>query len=123
VIIATSLKYGTKLLYAAAHQFGATIRARNAQYLTLPFPGVRRSARDYENTFVRKSRAGNLIIFQKTGEGIKPLFLLKKKVKLPSRPFVMFQTEDVNMISAYALAFHFDPAGSTRLAASMKGAA
>jgi len=42
-------------------------------------------ARDYPRTFVARSRRGNLIIFQKQGKSVIPLFLLKPNVKIPAR--------------------------------------
>lgn len=79
--------------YMGVQEYGATIRARSAKYLTIPLPAalnaagipLRRSARQWSNTFVRKSKNGNLIIFQKTGKGLVPLYLLKKSVKIPKR--------------------------------------
>lgn len=77
----------------SVHEKGATVRAKRAQFLTIPLPAaldsrgvpLRRRARDWPNTFIQRSRRGNLIIFQKTGDGIVPLFLLRKQVKLPPR--------------------------------------
>lgn len=73
------------LSYAAAQEFGATIRPRNRQYLTIPLAaaktaaGVARgSARDYPNTFIAKG-----IIFQRQAGGPPlPLFKLAKQVKI-----------------------------------------
>lgn len=79
----------------AVHEFGATIRARHARYLTVPLPAAlnpdgtprRQRARDWDNTFVAKSRAGNLIIFQRRSgeETPTPLYVLKKEVYIPPR--------------------------------------
>ena len=79
---------------AAVHERGATIRARNAQYLTIPLPPAlnangtpkRPSAKSWPNTFVQRSKKGNLLIFQKqAGGGIIPLYVLKKSVVIPKR--------------------------------------
>ena len=86
-------RIGSPLIYASTQELGATIRPKKAQYLTVPLPaaldarGVMKlpKARDYPNTFVQRSRRGNLIIFQKKGRGIVPLFVLKKQVKIPPR--------------------------------------
>lgn len=75
------------------HEFGATIRPKKALYLTIPLPAalrtngtkLRKSARDWPNTFVRMSKKGNLLIFQRRGERIVPLYLLKKEVKIKPR--------------------------------------
>lgn len=87
------------LVYARIHEgwpdgrSSTTIRPRNAQYLTIPLAaaktpaGVPRGrARDFPDTFVRRSQRGKLIIFQQTGNGIVPLFLLAKEVVIPARP-------------------------------------
>jgi len=87
-------RIGSPLTYAHVQEFGGTITPRNAQYLTVPLPAAMNSAgvmllpkaRDYPNTFVAKSRRGNLIIFQKRGRNkIVPLFVLKRSVKIPPR--------------------------------------
>lgn len=74
----------SEIVYAAAQEFGATIVPKNKKALTIPFPGVLGSAREYQNTFIAKG-----IIFQKIGKKqIKPLFVLKKKVVLPQRAYM-----------------------------------
>lgn len=75
------------------HEFGAVIKPRTAKYLTIPLPealdgrGVplKKSAREWQNTFVARSKAGNLIIFQKRGAQIVPLYVLKSQVTIPPR--------------------------------------
>lgn len=78
----------------SVHETGATITAKNVQYLTIPLTAamdsrglpLRARARDWENTFVARSKRGNLIIFQRqTGGKILPLYLLKHSVKIPPR--------------------------------------
>ena len=77
----------------SVHEKGAVVRAKNAQFLTIPLPAalnskgiaLRKKARDWPNTFVALSRNRNLIIFQKRAGGIVPLYLLKKSVKIPPR--------------------------------------
>lgn len=79
--------------YMAFHETGGWIRAKNATYLTIPLDAAlntngtpkKRRARDWRNTFVAKSKKGNLIIFQKRGRRIVPLYVLKKKVRIPAR--------------------------------------
>jgi len=76
------------------HETGAVITAKRAKYLALPMiqaldsRGLPRKAgpRAWRNTYVARSKKGNLIIFQKrTGGKVVPLYLLKKKVKMPAR--------------------------------------
>lgn len=79
--------------YMDMHEHGGWIRAKNAQYLTIPLPAALNAngtpkkprARDWENTFVSRSKRGNLIIFQKRGRRVIPLYVLKKKVRIPAR--------------------------------------
>lgn len=77
----------------AMHERGATITPKKAKYLTIPLPAalrangtpIRPSARDWDNTFVGRSKKGNLLIFRKTSTGIVPLYALKTQVKIPAR--------------------------------------
>lgn len=79
--------------YMTVQEHGAIIRPRNAKYLAIPLPAALNSngtprktgPREWRNTFIAKSRAGNLIIFLKTGRDIVPLYVLKKRVRLPAR--------------------------------------
>lgn len=75
------------------HETGGTITPKRSQYLTIPTDfaldsrgvPIKQSARQWENTFVRTSKAGNLLIFQKRGKDIVPLYVLKKSVRLRPR--------------------------------------
>lgn len=79
--------------YLTIHEYGGTIRATKAQYLTIPLKAAlnsngtpkKRSAREWNNTFVGQSKAGNLIIFQRQGRQLIPLYVLKKSVKIKAR--------------------------------------
>jgi hypothetical protein len=73
---------------------GATIGPVKGSHLAIPLAaaktssGVKRGGvRSFSDTFVRKSKAGNLIVFQRNGKGEKPtpLFLLRKSVTIPPR--------------------------------------
>jgi hypothetical protein len=80
-------------MIAAMQEFGATITPKTAKYLTVPLPAAldskglprKKSAREWDNTFVARSKAGNLIIFQRDGAKIVPLFVLKTSVTIPPR--------------------------------------
>ncbi len=84
---------GGKAYYLKTHEYGATITPKKAKYLTIPLPAAlnsngtpkKKSARDWINTFVATSKKGNLIIFQKTGSKIVPLYVLKKSVTIKPR--------------------------------------
>lgn len=75
------------------HENGKTIRPKRAQFLTIPLPAAmdsrgvpkKRRARDWPNTFVKRSKRGNLIIFQKKGGQLVPLYFLTKETKIPKR--------------------------------------
>ncbi len=73
------------------HEYGGTIRAKG-KMLTIPLPAALGPrgipppfTRQWKNTFVARSRKGNLIIFQRRGAGIVPLYVLKDEVKIPAR--------------------------------------
>ncbi|WP_113155973.1 hypothetical protein [Nitratireductor sp. OM-1] len=78
---------------AGVQEFGATIKPKSAKYLTVPLPAalnsdgtpIKKSAREWPNTFVARSKAGNLIIFQRRGAQIIPLYVLKTSVTIPPR--------------------------------------
>lgn len=77
------------------HEEGGTIRAKRAKYLTIPLPAaldprgvpLRERARQWDNTFVKRSRRGNLIIFRKTpgARELTPLYILKTSVTIRPR--------------------------------------
>ena len=79
--------------YASIQETGGTIKAKSGKMLAIPLPAAMttdgvsmlRSPRDWPNTFVRKSKAGNLIIFMKLGDRIVPLYVLKPSVTIPAR--------------------------------------
>lgn len=79
--------------YLKTHENGATIRPKRSQYLTVPLSAAlnpngtpkKRSAREWSNTFVQRSKKGNLLIFQKQGRRILPLYVLKKQIDIPRR--------------------------------------
>lgn len=112
-----TFRWGTNLKYAAIHHYGGTVRPKGHPYLTLPFPGVTGKARDYNNTFFAKG-----VLFQKTGNRMyKPLFLLKREVTIPSRPFMFWQDQDVKELSDWAAVFLFNPQGVKRLSSRLGG--
>ena len=82
--------------YARIHQKGGTITPKRRKALTIPFPGgpadrpVPLRARDFKDTFVAKG-----IIFQKQKHGIVPLFILRKRVRIPARPYMEVDNSDI----------------------------
>lgn len=79
--------------YLRTHEFGATVRAKRVQYLTIPLPAalhangtpIHRSARQWQNTTIIRSKQGNLLIVQRKGKNVVPLYLLKEEVTIPPR--------------------------------------
>lgn len=77
------------------HEEGGTIRATRSQYLTIPLPAaldqrgvpLRERARAWDNTFVARSRKGNLLIFRRIpgAKEATPLYLLKTSVYVRPR--------------------------------------
>jgi hypothetical protein len=86
------------------HETGATITAKHAKYLTIPLNAalnshgipLRSKARDWDNTFIARTKRGNLIIFQRnTGGKVTPLYLLRKSVTLRARLGMTKMFEDL----------------------------
>jgi len=81
------------VFYLRIHETGGKIRPRKAQYLTIPLRAalnsdgtpVKQSARQWRNTFVARSKNGNLLIFQRRGSRVVPLYALKREVTIPPR--------------------------------------
>jgi hypothetical protein len=79
--------------YARIQETGGTIRAKNGSFLAIPLPAAMTSdgvpllpgPRSWPNTFIRKTAAGNVVIFMKLGERIVPLYVLKPEVTIPAR--------------------------------------
>lgn len=80
------LEVGTSgVKYARILEKGGIIRPTRKQYLTIPLGGTQGTARDYPNAFIIKSKKGNLLIVEKVGKDkLKPLFALKKQVRIPA---------------------------------------
>jgi phage gpG-like protein len=104
----TEMQIGTDLIYSAVMHFGAqgknAIRPRKAKWLTIPFPGVDKPAREYSDTFVIfPLTGGNPIMFQKLPSGgFLPLFTLVKKVEIPPRPYLTVGTATLDRFMNYA---------------------
>jgi len=76
------------------HEKGGTIKAKG-KYLTIPLPAamdprgvpLKKRARDWDHTFVRRSKKGNLLIFRKLpgANELTPLYILKPSVFIKPR--------------------------------------
>lgn len=78
--------------YARIQEYGGTGLPKKSQFLTIPLGAARTGAgvtrggaRSFPNTFFAKSKAGNLLMFQRQGKKVVPLFALKKSVSIPAR--------------------------------------
>ena len=77
------------------HEEGGTIKAKSAQYLTIPLPAamdsrgvpLKERARQWDNTFVKRSKKGNLLIFRRLpgARELTPLYILKTSVYVRPR--------------------------------------
>lgn len=84
---------GAMVPYANIQEMGGTITPKKSKFLAIPLAAALNSKgvplkpgpRSWANTFVAKSKAGNLIIFQKRGASIVPLYVLKTSVTIPPR--------------------------------------
>lgn len=76
--------------YAAIHEFGGEIAARNARYLTIPmsaeFKG--RSAREFSDLFVKRIGNRAYLVRQNEGGGLQFCYMLRERVTMPARPFM-----------------------------------
>lgn len=81
------------IFYARIHEYGGTIKARRAKYLTIPLPDAlnadgtpkKASARDWGKTFIIQSKKGNLLIVRREGKNLTPLYVLKPSVYIAPR--------------------------------------
>ena len=89
------LQPGPAQRYAGIHITGGVIRPRTARMLAIPLPaaqtaaGVSRfsSPRQVEGLFAIRSKAGNLLLVKRSGQGITPFFVLKSQVTIPKRDY------------------------------------
>jgi hypothetical protein len=72
--------------YASIQDKGGIVTARG-KWLTIPFPGVKGTASQYD-CFPLRTKRGNVILFEakhnKRSTTLKPLFLLRKQVRIPA---------------------------------------
>lgn len=86
----TTIKVGTKKVPYAKIQDDKSqtnIMPKDKKFLTVPVNRtIKGRARQYKDTFVIKSKQGNLLLVQKKGKGkkakLKPLFVLRKNVAI-----------------------------------------
>ena len=78
--------FGRKAVkYARKLEKGGIIKPKKAKMLTIPLPGIKGKASNFPNAFIIKSKKGNILLVEKKGKkGLRPLFVLKKQVKIPA---------------------------------------
>ena len=84
----SSATVGTNVVYAAIHQFGGTVRAKNAQFLSIPVTPAARAAgspRNMAGLHVAQTLKGQFILVNDKGV---TQFLLRNQVTIPARPFL-----------------------------------
>ena len=84
----SSATVGTPVVYAAIHQFGGTVRAKNAQFLSIPVTPAARAAgspRNMAGLHVAQTLKGQFILVNDKGV---TQYLLRKQVTIPARPFL-----------------------------------
>jgi len=90
----TSVTVGTNVVYAAIHQFGGVIRAKNGPFLSIPVtPEARKagSPRNMPGLHVAQSLKGQFILVNEKGV---TQYLLRRQVTMPARPFLGVSAAD-----------------------------
>lgn len=91
----------TLISYAYAHEEGATLTPSKSKFLAIPLRSGAGKSRpkplsSYKDTFIRKAKSGTdgYTVYEKSPSGkVIPIFLLRKKVKLPKRPWFLDAVE------------------------------
>lgn len=87
------MRYFTNKKYAAIHEHGGAVRPKRAKYLTIPLKAnltpagvMRRPIRQFPHVAFVMSRRKALIALAGDSKGeMRPMFVLKKRVKIPKR--------------------------------------
>lgn len=99
---------GRDLAYAAAQEEGATIRPRRGRYLAIPLPGALTPAgalrarfavpgglRAVASLFAVRSKRGNLLLVERKGQEILPMFVLHRgPIRISPTRFLSRALED-----------------------------
>lgn len=89
-----SVAVGTNVIYAAIHQFGGTIRAKNGPFLAIPVTPEARAAgspRNMDGLHVATTLAGQYMLVDHAG---RTQYLLRQQVTIPARPFLGVGDDD-----------------------------
>lgn len=94
-----SVVVGTNVLYAAIHQFGGVVRAKNGPFLSIPVtPEARKagSPRNMPGLHVQQTLKGQFVLANDKGV---VQYLLRKQVTIPARPFLgVSQADSVELV-------------------------
>jgi hypothetical protein len=82
-IIGTGVGTAKEVPYGRIQDEGGTIHAKD-KLLTIPIPPAKGRVANYPGRFYIKSKAGNVLCCQRTGKGLKILFVLKEQVTIPA---------------------------------------
>lgn len=85
---------GTNVRYAAIHQFGGVIRAKNGPFLAIPMtPAARKagSPRNMPELHVAQTLKGQFFLVD--GKGVTQ-YLLRRQVTIPARPYLGASASD-----------------------------
>ena len=90
--VGSGQRTGQPVKYAGILETGGTIRPVKAKMLAIPLKAALTSAgvprytpREVPNSFIMRTKNGNLMIFAKSGKKrITPMFVLKNSVKIPA---------------------------------------
>jgi HK97 gp10 family phage protein len=76
---------GTNLEYAAIHEFGGTIRAKNTKYLAIPVGSYKGSPSSHSDLKTVFGKNGNVVMVDKSGTA---QYVLKPSVTIPAQPYL-----------------------------------
>lgn len=80
-----SVDVGTDVEYAAIHEFGGTVTAKNGKYLAIPVGSYKGSPRDHDDLAPVKTKNGNLVMMDRSGT---VQYVLKASVQIPAQPYL-----------------------------------
>lgn len=96
---ATTASVGTNVVYAAIHQMGGVIRAKNGPFLAIPITAAARSAgspRNMPGLHVWQTLKGQYVMGDAKGQ---VHYLLRRQVTMPARPFLGASEADKTELS------------------------
>jgi len=102
-----AVEWGSGLVYARVQDEGGTIRPRRARALAIPLNDEARGKRprDFPDLFLLPADAGDEhvgVLMRKTGvgDGLEGMFVLRKSVRLPARPYLFVAPADEDYLAA-----------------------